>query len=181
MLALENLDERSWLVVRIGRQGLSLLGWDGGVALGGLVTTPPSISKPMGEGVRSISSKSCEDCATHCSITFTAHQVDGPVRLLAVEELWIMDCTVKVLASKVRVACSDSTPKMPTSMVSRDTSKVPPPCRPGHMQSLPRPWWSGAGDHEGRHRHHRVIHLSAQTRLSCFLHRTRTMAEIASG
>ena len=32
-LALENLDERSWLVVRIGRQGLSLLGEDGGVML----------------------------------------------------------------------------------------------------------------------------------------------------
>merc|ERR1719310_2738077 len=33
MLTLEHLDQHTWLVVRISGEGLTLLGWDGGVAL----------------------------------------------------------------------------------------------------------------------------------------------------
>ena len=40
LLTLEKLDERSWLVARIGRQGLNLLGEDGGGTHDELAITP---------------------------------------------------------------------------------------------------------------------------------------------
>ena len=57
-LALDNLDERSWLVVRMGRQGLSRLGGDGGVVRNDL-SLRHRIFQLMGKGVVSNSSKSC--------------------------------------------------------------------------------------------------------------------------
>ena len=59
----------------------------------------------MGKGVASNSSKSytvqstftCEDCALHYSTVFHCFiRVDGPVRILAVEDSWIMDCTLGI-------------------------------------------------------------------------------------
>ena len=40
LLTLEKLDERSWLAARIGHQGLSLLGEDGGGTHDELAITP---------------------------------------------------------------------------------------------------------------------------------------------
>ena len=57
-LAFDNLDERSWLVVRMGRQGLSRLGGDGGVVRNDL-SLRHRIFQLMGKGVTSNGSKSC--------------------------------------------------------------------------------------------------------------------------
>ena len=43
------LDERSWLVVRMSRQDLNLLGGDGGAMLDALVVMLPAVSEPMGK------------------------------------------------------------------------------------------------------------------------------------
>ena len=43
------LDERSWLVVRMSRQDLNLLGGDGGAMLDELVVMLPAVSEPMGK------------------------------------------------------------------------------------------------------------------------------------
>ena len=44
-----NLDERSWLVVRMSRQDLNLLGGEGGAMLDELVVMLPAVSEPMGK------------------------------------------------------------------------------------------------------------------------------------
>ena len=97
--------ERSWLVVRVGRQGLDLLGGDSGVTFGELGYHATNNPRTMGKGVESNSSKSCtvqstftcEDCALHYSTVFHCFiRVDGPVRILAVEDSWIMDCTLGI-------------------------------------------------------------------------------------
>ena len=43
------LDERSWLVVRMSRQDLNLLGGEGGAMLDELVVMLPAVSEPMGK------------------------------------------------------------------------------------------------------------------------------------
>ena len=50
----------------------------------------------MGKGVTSNGSKSCEDCALHCSTRCTTHQVDVPARFLPLKNSWIMDCTLGI-------------------------------------------------------------------------------------
>ncbi len=46
---LKKLDERSWLVVRMSRQDLNLLGGEGGAMLAELVVMLPTVSEPMGK------------------------------------------------------------------------------------------------------------------------------------
>ena len=63
----------------------------------GLVITPSAVSKPMDKGVTSNSSKSCEDCALHCSTILNCF-----IRLmdlfgsLPLENSWIVDCNLGI-------------------------------------------------------------------------------------
>ena len=53
----------------------------------GLVITPPAVFKPMNKGVTPIAASPVRVAPCTAAPYALFHQVDGPVRLLAVEEL----------------------------------------------------------------------------------------------
>ena len=54
-------------------------------------------SSPIAASPALVKNLHCEDCALHCSTIFYCFiRVDGPVRLLVVEDLWIMDCSLGI-------------------------------------------------------------------------------------
>ena len=95
-LTLEHLDQHSRLVVRVGGEGLSLLSWDGGVALDEFGHYTASGLQTHGQG-RHVQQQqvlhlrgalSGQDGSLHRgTVGHGLVRVDGPVRLLAVEEL----------------------------------------------------------------------------------------------
>merc|ERR1719382_963231 len=95
-LALEYLNEDTWLVVGIRRESLALLRRDGGVALNQLRhhTTGSFQTHRQGRHVQKQQildlrrAFTCEDGGLHCSTKGNCFVgVDGPVGLLAIEEL----------------------------------------------------------------------------------------------
>ena len=143
-LTLEKLDERSWLVARIGRQGLSLLGEDGGGTHDELAITPHQ-SPNHRQRSHVYSSQSYTVKILHlwlapCTAALYSTASSGLMDVfgsLSLKNFCIMDCISVIQSSlpQVPILCTggEGTSKVLFSMPYLRTLRSLLPFCPAHM------------------------------------------------